>query len=246
METKNYHIGTSGWSYSHWKESFYPKELKPKEYLSFLSKTFDVIEINTSFYKLPTVATIANWLNAVPENFKFCPKISRQLTQYQKLNEPEESLKAFFEIFEPLHSHLGPVLVQLPPSLKFEAVKTEHFFKIITTKYKSYDFVLEVRNKSWFEKESLEMLKEYKIGLVISQSDRYPYLEAYTAKNVYYRFHGPKQMYTSDYSDAMLREYAMKFKALIAKGHIIWAFFNNDLGGYAFRNAIELNKMMEE
>jgi uncharacterized protein YecE (DUF72 family) len=248
MKYPSYNIGTSGWSYKHWREIFYPEGMKPIDYLTFYSDHFYITEINTSFYHLPKPETVIGWANKVPDNFLFCPKISRYLTHMKKLIEPEKPLERFFEVFEPVKHLLGPVLVQLPPSLKFDYDRTEHFYKLLKKVYKQYDFVIEVRHATWLEQDSLTLMSKYDVGFVISQSgDRFPYSETVTAKNIYVRFHGPdpNALYASPYSDDMLNEFAKKFKLWITEGHIIWAFFNNDVGGHALTNGKKLIELMQ-
>jgi uncharacterized protein YecE (DUF72 family) len=102
------HIGTSGWSYNHWKNIFYPPKLKPAEWIRFYSNYFKTAEINRSFYKLPSRETVIEWTKKVPKDFVFCPKMSRFLTHMKKLNAPEEPLERFFGIFEPVKKMMGP------------------------------------------------------------------------------------------------------------------------------------------
>ena len=235
------HIGTSGWSYKHWKEDFYPKQLNQAEWLSFYAETFDVTEINTSFYRLPTRETIVNWMKIVPKKFRFCPKMSRFLTHMKKLNDPEEPLQRFFDVFKPMKKQMGPVLMQLPRMVKFKHEVAENLFKLLNRYYKSYEFVLEVRHPTWLEKEALHFLTKYRIGLVISQSgNQFPYAEMITGKNIYVRFHGPESLYASSYSDKDLKLFAKKFRKWVKEGHEIWAFFNNDIHGYAPKDALRL------
>ncbi len=107
MQKGNIHIGTSGWSYKHWKEIFYPSSMKATDWLEFYVKTFQSTEINMSFYRLPKKQTVEAWVNKVPSNFKFCPKMSRYLTHLKRLKEPQESLEKFFEVFEPMQEKMG-------------------------------------------------------------------------------------------------------------------------------------------
>ena len=240
------HIGTSGWSYKHWKGIFYPPKLKATEWIRFYSDHFQCTEINGSFYKLPTEETVIEWTRKVSNNFLFCPKMSRFLTHMKKLNEPEEPLQRFFGIFEPMKRMMGPVLLQLPEILKFNYDKAEHLYHFMKSKYKEYDFVMEVRHPSWLQEESLTLMTKYEIGLVISQSgERFPYSEMITAKNIYIRFHGPHALYASSYSDEMLKEFAKKFKRWEKEGHVMWAFFNNDIHGHAIEDAKRLLKITE-
>lgn len=235
------HIGTSGWSYKHWKEDFYPKGLKQTDWLFFYAKSFAITEINTSFYRLPTRETVISWKQQVPKNFLFCVKMSRYLTHMKKLHDPEEPLQRFFEIFEAMKKNMGPVLVQLPKMVKFNYDLAEHFFKLLATSYRKYNFVLEIRHDTWLTDDALNLMAKYAIGLVISQSgERFPYTEMVTAKNIYIRFHGPAALYASSYSDEDLNYFAKKFKKWVKEGHEIWAFFNNDIHGYAPKDALRL------
>jgi uncharacterized protein YecE (DUF72 family) len=245
--SSNIHIGTSGWSYKHWKGIFYPPKLKATEWIVFYSDHFKTTEINGSFYKLPTQETVIEWMKKVPKDFLFCPKMSRFLTHMKKLNDPEEPLERFFGIFEPMKKMMGPVLLQLPEILKFNYDKAEHIYRLMKNKYRKYDFVMEVRHNTWLEEESLTLMAKYDIGLVISQSgERFPYSEMITAKNIYIRFHGPNQLYASSYSDEMLKDFAKKLKKWEKEGHVIWAFFNNDIHGYAIEDAKRLLKLLEK
>lgn len=241
------HIGTSGWSYKHWTGLLYPPALKPPQWLSYYSQLFDISEINTSFYHLPKPATVKGWLDKVPGHFKFCPKISRYLTHIKRLIDPEEPLERFFEVFEPMKERMGPVLVQLPPKLPFQYERASHLYSLFNSVYKDYSFVMEVRHDSWLGTDSLTLMAEFNIGLVISQSGNvFPYSEKVTAKNVYIRFHGPGHLYASQYSDEMLMNYASKIKGWVNEGHQIWAFFNNDVNGYAIGDARKLMRMAEK
>jgi len=185
MRNKKINIGTSGWSYKHWKGEFYPEEMKPTDYLLFYTEHFDTTEINSSFYHLPRRSTVEQWVEKTPKKFRFCPKISRYITHIKRLHDPEETVARFFEVFEPMKEKMGPVLVQLPPSLKFK-------------------------------------------------------------KNIYVRFHGPKELYASSYSDKMLKGFADKFKHWVSEGHSIWAFFNNDVHMHALHNGKTLQQMLQE
>jgi uncharacterized protein YecE (DUF72 family) len=238
------HIGTSGWSYKHWKNIFYPEKLKNTDWLTFYARTFKITELNTSFYHLPVLTTTTAWAKKVPGDFMFCPKMSRYLTHMKKLNDPEESFIPFFDVFAPLKRKLGPVLIQLPPSLHFHIDKAEHLYKLCKKKYAYYRFAMEVRHASWLEKESLDLMKQYNMAFVIAQSGTYfPYAENITAQHIYVRFHGPQQLYASSYSDEQLNNFAILFKQWESEGHSVWAFFNNDVFGYAIENAKRLMEM---
>lgn len=237
----NIHVGTSGWSYKHWKEIFYPPKLKATLWFDFYAQHFKTTEINASFYRLPSVDTVTKWTDNAPADFLFCPKMSRYLTHMKKLNDPEDTLDRFFDVFHPMQKKMGPVLIQLPPFLKFNYNKAEQLYYLLKGKYKQYSFVMEVRHETWMHEDSLTLMTKYDIGLVISQSGvEFPYSEMITAKNIYVRFHGPKGLYASSYSDEMLKKFASKFKQWTKEGHVVWAFFNNDIHGYAIGDAKRL------
>jgi uncharacterized protein YecE (DUF72 family) len=242
----NIHIGTSGWSYKHWANIFYPPEVKPANYLSYYAQHFAVTELNASFYRLPLKSTVEKWLNTVPENFLFCPKMSRYLSHLKKLHDPEEPLRRFFDIFEPVKHRLGPVLVQLPAGVQFDQNVVEHFYELIREQYPEYRFAMEVRHESWFTEASLGMMRKHRITLVIAQSEKFPYHEELTAKDVFVRFHGPEQLYSSSYSESVLQDYARKLVEWKKEGHNIWAFFNNDIHGHALKNATMLQQYVDE
>jgi uncharacterized protein YecE (DUF72 family) len=238
------HIGTSGWSYKHWRELYYPKGVAAKNWLPFYARQFSVSEINGSFYRLPTEATVLKWKEQVPDDFIFCPKMSRYLTHMKKLRQPEEPLDRFFTVFAAMQPKMGPVLLQLPPQLKFDKAVADHFFEVVSKQYSEFSFVLEVRDQSWLHEESLGMMRDHNIGLVISVSgDHFPFLEQITAHDIYFRFHGPDQLYASPHKMEELESYAARFLQWEKEGHAVWAFFNNDIGCHAIDNALTLKQL---
>lgn len=245
MAKAKLHIGTSGWSYKHWKDLFYPPRLKTADWFDYYATQFDSSEINMSFYNLPKKTTVEKWAAKAPKGFMFCPKLSRYITHMKKLHDAHQPLERFFDVFEPLKKKMGPVLIQLPSMVKFRDEIAEKFFETLT-RY-PHEFVLEIRHDSWLKQESLTLLSKYNIGLVLSQSNGiFPYSETITATNIYLRFHGPKELYASRYSDAMLLSYAKKITGWMKGRHTIWAYFNNDIHGYAFEDARRLKALLDE
>lgn len=232
------HIGTSGWSYKHWKGIFYPEKMASGKYLEFYISQFDCTELNASFYRLPNKKTIESWNKQIPENFRLALKLSRQITHYKRLKDTEDELSTFFDLFKPLQNKLGPVLIQLPPSLKFNSEVVESFFIELNKNYSDYTFALEARNSTWFAEEAISLTKKYGIGWTIAESGgRFPQSDAVTSDIVYLRFHGPKNPTTTGYSEKELSLWAKKTRAWIKKGLNVWAFFNNDTAGHAVMNA---------
>lgn len=241
-----FHVGTSGWSYRHWLGVLYPEGTRSSEFLEIYVQHFDCVELNASFYRLPKETTVQGWLRRTPEGFRFCLKMSRLVTHLKRLEGVEEPLANFFDRFAPLKPRLGPVLVQLPPSLAFEPERAAAFFGLLQERHGEHRYALEARHKSWFEAQALDLLRRHGVALVIADSGgRFPSAEAVTADFVYLRFHGPGDLYRSNYPDEMLAEYAGKVRAWLAEGLEVWAFFNNDIGGHAVRNAERLREMVE-
>jgi uncharacterized protein YecE (DUF72 family) len=239
------HIGTSGWSYKGWRGLFYPDKLPATKWLRFYTGFFSSTEINGSFYRLPSLETVVKWTEDVPDDFLFCPKMSRFLTHMKKLREPEEPLERFFSVFHPMKPKMGPVLIQLPAMLRFNYDIAEQFYRLLKFSYSNYEFVMEVRHPTWLVEESLTLMTAFDIGLVISQSGNiFPYSEMITARNIYVRFHGPDALYASSYSDDMLQAFAGKFRQWVAEGHEVWAYFNNDIHGYAPQDAKRLQALL--
>jgi uncharacterized protein YecE (DUF72 family) len=238
------YIGTSGWVYPHWREVFYPTAVPQRLWLPYYAQFFDATEINASFYRLPSVKAVQNWINDTPEQFMFCPKISRFITHAKKLNDPETCVPRFFDVFDPFDARMGPVLIQLPAALTFHEEKASIFFAFITNRYPNFSFSLEARHASWAQPGAVALLKRFGIGWVIADSgSRFASAELVTAKHIYLRFHGPDGSYASPYAKTMLRVYAEKCIAWRSQGHTVWAFFNNDVHGYAIANAETLKDL---
>ena len=239
------HIGTSGWVYRHWRESFYPAGVPQTKWLEFYSAHFDTTEINASFYRLPARKTVENWQARVSPNFYFCPKISRFVTHVKKLNDPGQSVPRFFEVFGLIKRQLGPILVQLPAVSSYHADKAIAFFEFLRKHYPDFSFSLETRHPSWTQDAAIALLKQYAIGWVIADSGgRFASAEHVTAPHIYLRFHGPDGSYASRYTKRQLDAYAKKCRKWLKEGHSVWAFFNNDVHGHAPRDAQTLKEMV--
>lgn len=239
------HIGTSGWSYRHWDEIFYPKNTRPEKYLEYYITRFSCVELNSCFYHLPKKKTVEGWITRTPDTFRFCLKLSRFITHQHKLENIEIPLFRFFNVFEGMKNRLGPVLIQLPPGLHYDKTLTCNFFDILNGKYDQYRFAVEVRHNSWINDEFFDILARYRKGFVIADSGkRYPSHETVTTDFVYLRFHGREQLYASDYSDNVLSEYAEKITRWLENNKEVWVFFNNDCHGFAVKNATRLQTII--
>lgn len=240
------HIGTSGWSYP-WQGTFYPPELRSGEYLSYYATRFDCTEINSSFYNYTMVKTIEKWLNETPASFMFAPKLNREITHDLKLVDVEEQVDKFMSRFLLMGDRLGPVLVQIAASLRFDPKVAETFFGFLREQYPHQAFAFEARHISWFSTEALDLLREKEITFVIASSGkRFPGLETTTSDTVYFRLHGEEKLYDSHYSDAQLEKYAFMIKDWLEDGKNIWMFFNNTMHAQAIGDSDKLRAMLDK
>ncbi|MBC7775105.1 MAG: DUF72 domain-containing protein [Phycisphaerae bacterium] len=239
-----FHLGTSGWSYP-WQGIFYPLELRSGEYLTYYATKFDCTEINSCFYHYTMPKTVEKWLAETPDSFRFAPKMNREITHERKFVEVEAPLEKFMSRFLPMGKRLGPILIQIAASFRYQRDLAESFFGLLRQKYPQQAFAFEARHTSWFEAEALDLLREHEIGFVIaSAGKRFPSLETVTSDTVYLRLHGEEKLYDSNYSEAQLEQYAFMIKDWLEDGKEIWMFFNNTMRGQAIADSEKLRGML--
>jgi uncharacterized protein YecE (DUF72 family) len=237
------HIGTSGWSYSHWKENFYPEKLPTKCWLNFYAGVFPTVEINTTFYHAPLATTTHKWAEDVPGQFQFAIKASRYITHQKRLHDCEGSLKFFYKSIANLQPKAGPVLFQLPPSFRADLERLKTFINLLTSDYRS---VFEFRHDSWFTEETYTFLTEHKIGLCITDLNGKESPEEVTAGFTYLRLHGPHKAYQGSYGPARLKALKKKIDRWLEAGTEVYCYFDNDEKGYAIEDARSLLEMFEK
>jgi uncharacterized protein YecE (DUF72 family) len=234
-------IGTSGWNYDHWIGPFYPDGLPKKQWLHFYADRFHSVEVNNSFYQLPTEKTLQAWKEVVPRGFRFAVKCNRYVTHMKKLKDPAESMAKFFDRVDVLGAYLGPVLFQLPPNWRFDAARLEAFLDALPGGHR---YVFEFRDPDWWNDRTYELLREAgaafcQFDLAGEQSPR-----EITADFVYVRLHGPGEAYEGSYGEQSLRGWVGAFSAWAARGRDVYCYFDNDQNGYAARNAARLHEML--
>lgn len=235
------YIGTSGWSYTHWKENFYPKNLKSSEWLSYYSTSFKTVEINSTFYHLPKNTVVQKWYSLVSKDFHFSIKASRYITHLKRLEDCKESLNFFYGILKNFKAKLGPILFQLPPSFKLNKDRLIEFINQLSDDYK---YVFEFRHPSWFCEEIYELLSNKNICLCITDLNGTLSPEKITADFTYIRLHGPKKAYQGSYSSSDLKLW--KKKILKWSSEIsVYCYFDNDEKGYAIQDAKTLKALLK-
>jgi uncharacterized protein YecE (DUF72 family) len=236
------HIGTSGWFYGHWDEVFYPKDLKQKDRLAFYSTIFKTVEINSTFYHLPTEKSVKNWHKRVDADFIFSIKISRYLTHMQRLNCDKASVDLFFDRMKPLKKKIGCVLIQLPPSFEADHERLSRFLSMLP---KNRRFTVEFRHRSWFTPKTMRLLRKFKAALCISDIRYYPLWLSITTDFVYMRLHGSKRAYKGEYGTSGLRPWVKRIKKWASKRLDIFCYFDNDEKGYAVADAKRIKELLK-
>ena len=219
-------VGTSGYAYKEWRGPFYPEKLPGAKMLEFYSRRFATVEINYTFYRLPSAKTVAGWIPQTPDTFTFALKGNQKITHIQRLRNPEELLKAFFEGARPLAEagRLGPVLFQLPPNMRADLKLLEDFLAVLPRGVRS---AFEFRHASWYTDALLECLRARGASLVIAETAEFcPPLEP-TADFIYFRLR------KEDYTPAELAAWRERFDGWLEQGRDLFVYFKHEDSGKA-------------
>lgn len=235
------HVGTSGWHYRHWVGSFYPAGTRPPDFLDLYLRHFRTVEINNSFYHLPATETLEAWRDAVPRDFRFAVKASRFITHNKKLKDGQGSFRLFFDRVKVLGTRLGPILFQLPPQWKFNGERLEEFLASLP---RGPRYAFEFRNEGWLREESYALLERYGAAFCQYDWNGYRTPEKVIGKQVYVRFHGPREGYGGSYSRPALKTWAQRMRGWAEEGREVWCYFNNDAQGGAPGNAETLMELL--
>jgi len=244
-------VGCSGWQYPHWRGGFYPAELPTSRWFAHYALTFDTVEINNSFYRLPPEETFAKWREQAPPHFLYAVKASRFLTHMKKLKDPDDPLARFFDNAKALGARLGPVLYQLPPRWPLNLERFEIFLRAIAPAARRAGLktrpcnVVEFRDPSWYDEHVYELLRRYNVALCLHDMQGSASGTLRVGPFVYVRFHGTRK-YGGRYPDARLDEWADWLAQRAAEGLDVFAYFNNDTGGHAPRDAVRLRARIHE
>jgi uncharacterized protein YecE (DUF72 family) len=234
-------IGTSGYQYRHWKGLLYPEGLPTRDWLPHFARFFDTVEMNATFYRLPSADAVARWAEITPRQFLFAVKGSRYLTHMKRLLDHGEGLVNFFEPMRKFGRKLGPVLWQLPPRMKADAARLDRFLSHLPPGRHAVEF----RDPAWYSEEICAVLDAH--GAAFCEHDhvkqRAPRL---TGGWRYLRFHGTSGRYHGRYGQAALRDVAADLLAWAHRGDDAYVYFNNDIGGHALTDALDLLALVGE
>jgi uncharacterized protein YecE (DUF72 family) len=232
-------IGCSGWSYDHWRGIFYPQSGSSSRWLELYAESFDTVEINATFYRLPSTKTVEGWAARVPEGFVFAVKASRYLTHVKRLRGIADGMKRMDERIEPLRrtGKLGPILWQLPPHFERDDGVLESALEALTPGRHAFEF----RDPSWYAAPVYELLRSHDAALVVADrapAGATPWID--TAGWSYLRFHRG-QGRDGNYSERQLRAWADR---IASRSGDVYAYFNNDWQGLAIVNARRLGTLL--
>lgn len=242
MTKENLYIGCSGFYNNDWKGSLYPENAQSKDFLSLYSKTFNAVEINSTFYRKPTSKTLLKWHAETPDNFRFFIKIPKAITHQNRLENSKDEIAQFCNhIQNSLKDKLSGFLYQLPPSFTNTVENTERIINNLDSRFLN---VIEFRHSSWWQKEIFDLLKQHDIVFSgVSFPGNLPEdLIINHPEILYYRLHGKPVLYKSEYSNDFMDALAEKIKNTTQTSFI---FFNNTWGTAAIKNSLYLKHILE-
>lgn len=238
------YIGCSGFSYHHWRGTFYPEDIPVKQWFNYYSKQFSTVELNVTFYRTPTAQNFQHWFEESAADFSFSVKGSRYITHIKRLQGIEEALDRFFTPASELKDKLKVVLWQFPPHFKYDPQRLQSFLGLLEN-YQVRN-TLEFRNESWICDEVVAMCKAKNISLCMADSPPYLNELPVTSDFVYIRRHGMQGSYNGSYSREELQKDAARIERYLERNLDVFIYFNNDIGGAAPNNAIELSEMLQK
>lgn len=241
--TTRLHIGTSGFSYDHWRGPFYPEGLPRSKWLEYYCSRFDTVELNNPFYRLPAKETFEKWAQVAPDTFTFAVKASRYITHVKKLSDTESALSAMLGNYSGLDTKLGPILFQFPPNWPVNLARLRELLGRLPDGIRC---AFEFRHESWFNSETYDVLRSASQALCIADSPAYPKAVKVTAPFAFVRMHGGSELYGSNYSDRELATWAARIRGFIDRELDVFVYFNNDAHGYAPANAHTLSAILEK
>jgi uncharacterized protein YecE (DUF72 family) len=218
----NLWIGTSGFQYAEWKGTFYPEDLSTAKMLPYYAERLSTTEINYSFHRIPSAKTIEGWYRATPERFKFSLKAPQKVTHWAKLRNCGDTLRFFHQVISDLEKKLGPVLFQLPPTLKKDAALLEAFLVDVPAGLRC---AFEFRDPSWFDDEIFALLRAKNIALCIADSEKLSTPDVATADYGYLRLR------REDYQEADVARWSEAVQARAGAWSDAFVYFKHEESG---------------
>jgi uncharacterized protein YecE (DUF72 family) len=236
-------VGTSGWSYDHWKGVLYERGVTAGERLQRYTQEFDTVELNASFYRWPGVARFGLWRDRLPAGFTMSVKAPRGLTHARRLRSPEDWVERIAQAWDALGDRRGAVLVQLHPNDERDDARLDYFLRCLPDGLRA---AVEFRHRSWDDPAVYDLLERHGASYVVMSGAGLPCVLRATAQLVYIRLHGPdpSALYVGSYGDDDLQWWADRIQEWDRQGRDVLAYFNNDGAGHAVRNARTLRALI--
>ncbi|HKN06287.1 MAG TPA: DUF72 domain-containing protein [Thermoplasmata archaeon] len=235
-------LGTSGWDYPEWAGRVYPRR-GASDKLRYYAGLFPIVEVNSTFYRLPPPSVPASWVKRTPAGFRFAAKFPQTITHDLRLVRTEEELARFLAVLKPIRDagKFAAALLQLPPSLPFELTTVRRFYETLP---RDLPVAVEFRERSWLVPESIELLREFGLAHVTVDGPHLPVALEVTAPFAYIRWHGHGSplWYDYTYSAAELTEWVPRVRSLTEKVATVYGFFNNHFRGDAAVNCRTLSE----
>jgi uncharacterized protein YecE (DUF72 family) len=244
-------IGCSGWNYKSWKNRFYPAVLPPAEWLRYYVTTFDTVETNASFYRLPEPETFAAWRAQTPDGFVMAVKASRYLTHLKQLRDPEAPVQRLLEHASALGPRLGPILYQLPARISKDLPRLDRFLAALPATWpldgspRRLQHVIEFRDPSWYTDDVFARLANRGVAVCLHDRRGSEIAGPAVGPFTYVRFHGTSGEYHGSYGDDALDAWADRLAADSEAGRHVYAYFNNDPDAVATSDARRLRDKVQ-
>ncbi|HVF75835.1 MAG TPA: DUF72 domain-containing protein [Acidimicrobiales bacterium] len=227
-------IGTSGWQYRDWRGTFYPGDLPQANWLEYYAERFQTQEVNNAFYRLPEASTFTAWAERAPDDFVMVVKASRFLTHIKRLKDPEEPVQRFVERASCLGSKLGPVLLQLPPTMKADNERLDAALSLFPSDWR---LAVEFRHETWHTAETCDVLRSHGAAWCMADSTKRTVPAWTTAEWGYLRFHDGTGTPRPCYTKGRLDRWVGTLAELFPPEADVFVFFNNDPRGCAVYDA---------
>ncbi len=247
---QNIHLGTLGWSYGFWKGKFYPDKTTSKNFLAYYSNRYDTVEVDSTFYRIPTQQAVTNWKNQTPSNFKFSLKFPSIITHIKMLKNCERETNLFLERTGLLGEKLGPLLLQFPPNFEYEHLPDlSDFFEKLPMQNR---YVVEVRSKAWLKEDFYLLLKANKAALAWVDGADMPLTSEVTSDFLYVRWEGDRKKINGllgkieANTHDKLHAWADRLKPFLTRQTTIYGYFSKYYSGYPPSDIDSLTSMLTQ
>ena len=239
------YIGTSGWSYDHWHGVLYPHGISPNQRLEYYIGRYTTVELNSSYYRWSGAGAFRRWRYRLPEGFQMSVKAPRWLTHSKRLYAPERWLERISHDLAYLEGKRGVLLVQLSPNFAYDYERLAYFLRQLPSWLRT---TIEFRHPSWHQEAVFSLLEQHQVAYCIMSGAYLPCILRTTAPFVYIRLHGPDHhhLYGGSYAEEDMQWWAARIREWEGTGKEVYAYFNNDGGGNAVRNADTLRRILHQ